>query len=79
MSKAPVGALVSIYYDGWQECKPGDALKTPAGRVYIVAEVRKQARGKHIGRQHMKCIVAGSTEGVSGKIYPLHWYPRNRR
>ncbi len=79
MPKAPAGALVSIYYDGWSSVRPGDALKTPSGRVYVVAEVRVQARGKHVGRQHLSCIVADDVTGVSGAVYPLHWYPRGKR
>jgi hypothetical protein len=79
MSKAPVGALVSIYYDSPRPVEPGDALQTPSGRVYVIAEIRVQARGKHKGRKHMKCVVADTTEGISGQVHPIYWYPRGRR
>lgn len=79
MSKAPSGALVSIYYDGWQDLQPGDALQTPSGRVYVVAGTRKQLRGKHLGRQHLSCVVSDGVTQISGKTYPLHWYPRKRK
>lgn len=79
MSKAPAGALVSIYYDGWQDLQVGDALKTPAGRVYVVAGARKQLRGKHVGRQHLSCVVGDGETTISGNTYSLHWYPRKKR
>lgn len=79
MPKAPAGALVRIYYDGWSNVQPGDALKTPSGRVYVVAEARVQTRGRHVGRQHLACVVADDASTVSGTVYPLHWYPRSKR
>lgn len=77
--RAPLGALVSIYYDSPRRVAPGDALVTPGGRTYLIAEVRIQARGKHVGRQHLKCIVGDGSEKVAGETYPIYWYPRRRK
>lgn len=84
MPKAPIGALVSIYYDGAQLVQPGDALESfnwkrePTGRVYLVREVRVQQRGAHVGRQHLKCIVGTCESEVAGTMHPIYWYPRGR-
>ena len=75
---APVGAVVSIYYDG-HLLEPGDALRTPTGRTYIVVHARRQARGKHVGRQHLRCAVAEAGVPAGVRVYPLFWYPRKRR
>ena len=79
MASAPVGAVVRIFYDG-HRLEPGDALVTTAGRTYIIAAVRRQARGKHVGRQHLACLVA-RPEGppTDSRAYPLRWYRREAR
>lgn len=75
--KAPVGAFVGIYYDG-RPVAPGDCLRTPTGRVYEVVTRREQERGKHVGRQHLRCLVR-SEAPAGAKVRRLHWYPRGRR
>ena len=75
--KAPVGAFVRIYYDG-RPLSPGDYLLTPTGRLYQVITVRVQQRGKHRGRQHLRCLVDETPIG-GRRVLPLHWYPRVRR
>ncbi len=79
---APVGAVVRIYYDGCPVA-PGDVLQTPTGRCYTVASVRVQRRGKHVGRQHLACLVTAcnlvDVVARGGRIRPLRWYPRGRR
>lgn len=77
MSAAPVGACVRIYYDG-AEVLPGDALRTPTGRTYVVLERRVQARGAHVGRQHLACLVAKDPP-KGGRVLRLRWYPRGRK
>jgi hypothetical protein len=75
--KAPVGAVVSIYYDG-RALLVGDFLRTATGRLYEVASVRVQARGGHKGRQHLRCLVA--REIVPGaRVLSLRWYLRRSR
>jgi hypothetical protein len=72
---------VSIYYDGSTELDQGDALRTPTGRLYVVAHVRVQQRGKHAGRQHLRCAVfsPGTMAPPGTRVFPLHWYSRNPR
>lgn len=78
---APPGALVRIFYDG-PELAPGHFLRTPTGRTYRVVSVRVQRRGRHLGRQHLACLVTGPRSGptvrdhAEGRIHPLFWYPR---
>lgn len=74
---APVGAVVRIFYDG-RALAPGDALRTPTGRTYVVASVRVQERGRHVGRQHLACLVAREPP-ADAVVHPLRWYPRGRR
>ncbi len=77
--KAPIGATVRIYLDCIATISPGDAVETPSGRLYLVAGVRVQGRGKRIGRQHLTCIVAEppAPEGVN--VIKMRWYRRRRR
>jgi len=74
---APVGAVVRIFYDG-RPVERGDAIVTTTGRTYVVASVRVQARGRHIGRQHLACLVAREPP-PGARRHRLHWYPRGRR
>ncbi len=76
--KATVGSLVKLFYDSPREINVGEALKTMTGRVYLIAELRKQIRGAHIGRWHIKAIVLDEVpEGT--KIHPIYWYRRKKR
>lgn len=78
MKRAPVGAVVGIYYDGHAQLELGHALKTPTGRTYVVVAIRRQQRGKHRGRWHLRCLVADAPPaGVP--CHPLYWYRRDRR
>lgn len=75
---APVGAVVGIYYDSPREVRVDDAITTKTGRVYIVVSVRRQARGIHTGRWHLRCLVAREVpEGA--RVLPLRWYRRKKR
>lgn len=80
--KAPPGALVRIFYDG-PELAAGHFLRTRTGRLYRVVSVRVQRRGRHVGRQHLACIVTekGPTvrDNVEGRVHDLFWYPRAPR
>lgn len=79
MAKALPGSLVNIYYDSPVDIAPGDALKTPSGRTYIIADIRIQKRGKHVGRKHLKCVVSDGAMAYSGATHPIYWYPRKKR
>lgn len=42
--------------------------------------VRVQARGKHVGRQHISCSVMGINDPLpsTGMLHRIRWYPRGR-
>lgn len=75
---APAGALVGIYYDGWETVEPGDYLRTPTGRTYLIESNRIQQRGKHAGRQHLKGTVMEPEHQPEpdAKIHLIFWYKR---
>lgn len=79
MSAAPTGAVVGIYYDGLVQVEVGEALRTPTGRTYIIVAARRQERGRHTGRQHLRCAVADGEAPAGVRVHPLHWYKRGRR
>lgn len=75
--RAPVGAVVGMYYDAdiGDELAIGHALQTPTGRTYVVLELRVQARGKHAGRYHLRCLVSEEPPPAA-PVHQLVWYPR---
>lgn len=76
--KAPLGAEVGLYFDGWTPLEPYlHALVTPSGRVYLVVAVRVQQKGKHRGRQHLRCVVSDVVPEGAQEV-PLHWYARGK-
>ena len=89
--KAPAGAIVSIYVDLVAHVGTGDVIQTGSGRRYRVVDAREQKRGKHVGRQHLRCIVdpdavpddmvyagpEGETRG--GIVHTIRWYKRGRK
>lgn len=77
MSPAPLGAVVRIFYDG-RQVAAGDAIVTTTGRTYVVTSVRVQRRGRHMGRQHLACLVAAEVP-AGARQHQLHWYRRARR
>lgn len=79
MPGAPAGAEVGIYVDAAQELAAGAAVVTTTGRTYIVVRVRRQARGRHLGRQHLRCIVSDIPPPAGVRILRLRWYRRRRR
>lgn len=75
---APVGREVGLFYDGWvDDLDAGDALRTPTGRVYLITAARRQQRGKHVGRWHLRAVVADQVPN-DVRVFPLHWYRRRR-
>lgn len=75
---APIGANVGIYYDGWvDDLAVGDYLQTPAGRTYLITALRRQQRGMHVGRYHLRCdVVPADVLAPEDRVFPIHWYPR---
>lgn len=78
MSGAPVGSVVSIYYDSPRAITIGDVLYTPTSRMYLIVELRVQARGRHVGRKHLRCMIVDKPP-VGCSMFPLFWYARRRR
>jgi len=74
----PAGAIVSIYYDARVDLVDGDALRTPTGRTYVVMASRRQQRGKHRGRWHLRCLVLDRDDQPppGATVHPIHWYRR---
>lgn len=79
VSRAPIGAEVKLTYDAPdRDVAAGDGIRTPSGRSYLVIASRRQERGKHAGRWHLRCIVVdGIPAGVA--IHPLFWHSRDAR
>lgn len=75
--KAAPGAEVGISYDG-DPLEPGNVLETPTGRRYGIVAVRLQTKGKHLGRQYLRCVVLDEKPAPGTKIFPLFWNHRGR-
>lgn len=78
---APVGAIVSIYVDLVESVSTGDLIETQSGRRYMTVGVRVQQRGKHVGRQHLRCVVIDRDDVcpsamVGRAVHKIHWYKR---
>lgn len=89
---APVGAVVGIYVDLAERIGSGDIIETQTGRRYKVLVVREQERGRHVGRQHLRCLVVdddiepespvfAGREGTQrpGMVHRIRWYSRTAR
>jgi hypothetical protein len=83
---APAGAIVSLYVDLRASVADNDVIETQTGRRYRVLDVRVQQRGKHVGRQHLRCIVLGdegehddlnrSADPRMSAVHRIRWYER---
>lgn len=85
---APAGTAVSLYVDLVERVSTGDVIQTQAGRRYLVASVRVQAKGKHAGRQHLRAVVLekdvcdaelSRIVGESPRVHVIRWYKRKAR
>jgi hypothetical protein len=81
---SPTGAIVRLYVDLVARVDVGHWIRTETGRVYEVIAVRRQTRGKHVGRQHLMCIVLGNLDQNSDitdadVIHEIRWYKRKRK
>lgn len=79
---APVGAIVSIYVDLVASVSTGDLIETQSGRRYMAVGVRVQQRGKHVGRQHLRCVVIDRDDVcpsamVDRVVHKIRWYKRS--
>jgi hypothetical protein len=73
--KAPIGAVVKITYDGNLPHGEGHVLRATTGRLYLIIDMRRQARGKHAGRLHLRCLVIDELPS-GATVHPLCWHPR---
>lgn len=82
MSAAPAGAEVRLFYDAvTRDVRAGDELVTSTtGRRYLVLAVRRQERGKHVGRMHLRCVVLApeARRDPDTIVHPVTWYRRHR-
>jgi hypothetical protein len=71
------GEPAALYYDG-PPVEPGDYIRTPTGRTYLIDGVRVQERGKHAGRQHLATTVmpADHDPELDATVWMLRWYRR---
>jgi hypothetical protein len=79
---APIGAVVGIYVDLIDRVSIGDMIETSSGRRYQVLTVREQQRGAHVGRQHLRCLVAPcnwSPSHEGAKTHRIAWYKRTAK
>lgn len=90
MRAAPIGTEVGLYVDLVERVYYGDVIETRSGRRYGVCAVRVQARGKNVGRQHLRAVVLAPQDGPGlrhddsgvdigpGRIHRIRWYRRGR-
>lgn len=77
--KAPVGAQVGLYMDSLRTINVGDEVVTRTGRRYLVDNARRQAKGKHAGRQHLRCTVLAPDaihDDPDAVVHTVYWYSR---
>jgi len=77
---APAGAIVGIYVDLKACVDVGDVIETTSGRRYSVVAKRVQARGKHVGRQHLRVSVMAPDDPLpaTGILHRIVWYQHGR-
>jgi hypothetical protein len=78
--KAPYGAIVSLYVDIPRIVAEGHIIQTTTGRTYEIVEVRRQAKGKHVGRWHIKAVVVDE-KNIDGRkiVHFIRWYKRGNK
>lgn len=78
----PPGSVVGLTFDTPRDVALGDEIVTFTGRRYLVVAVRRQTRGMHIGRWHLRCqvlekdFVHGDSDAY---VHTIRWYPRPKR
>jgi hypothetical protein len=82
VTAAPAGAEVGLYYDARRDVAVGDVVETTrTKRRYLVMKVRRQERGRHAGRWHLRCVVLPPDADVDpdAVIHPVRWYRRESK
>lgn len=74
---APIGADVSLYWDGLGPVAEDDVMRTTAGRCYRVLHARQQERGRHEGRWHLRALVIDPADvSETDTVHSIRWYRR---
>lgn len=80
MSGKPIGAMVGLtinYWDG-DHPSPGDVLRTPSGRSYLVRLVEYKRNGDI--KRISALVVEPFTDPATGHVlYGLEWSSRKRK
>lgn len=78
---APAGTEVGLYVDCVDGIAVGDVIETETGRRYGVLKSRRQTRGKHVGRQHLRVVVldVGAPLAPEARVHVIRWYRRQPR
>lgn len=79
MSRAALGDIVRLTYDHPGQVAPGVCLMTRTGRLYLVVDSRRQLKGKHRGRWHLRAVVVEGPPPLGSVVLPLVWYSRGPR
>lgn len=76
--KAQPGTTVGLYLDSIDRLQKGDFVRSQTGRTYLIETVRVQARGRHIGRQHLRATVMPPdfTPEQDDTVFDFRWYRR---
>lgn len=68
---------VKLYYDG-RVVSPGEFLRTEAGSVYLIQEVKQSP--SRPGRRYLHCLRwPGDEIPVDAVVHPLYWYARKKK
>ena len=56
----------------------GDEIQTRSGRRYEIVKVRRQERGMHTGRWHLRCVVLepDHPRDPDVTVHVIWWYRR---
>lgn len=76
---APAGSFVRLHVDLLATVYVGDAIVTTTGRTYLVVTTRRQARGRHRGRQHLGCLVSDTPPPGGARVHRIRWYKRAKK
>jgi hypothetical protein len=75
--KAGIGSEVGLYMDTPRLLEVGHFIETPTGRTYEITTLRRQERGKHKGRWHIRALVVSrASVPDEATVHPILWYSR---
>lgn len=75
----PPGSEVGLFMDTRNDIDVGDEIVTRTGRRYLVVKTRRQQRGAHVGRWHLRCVVRERDaihDDPDARVHMLWWYSR---